>query len=481
MSHKPPPDDKAPRILVIDDDTAMLQSVARVLRTEGFGEPLLCADPKEAEALLKSHPVGAILLDLVMPHIPGEKLLGTIIEAYPAVPVVVVTATNEVETAVRCVRAGAMDYLVKPVNFSRLLATVAQALRQYDVRTENVRLQNLIRKPILRHPECFAAIATQSPAMHALFRHIEAIAPSREPVMIVGETGVGKELVARALHTASGRPGAMLAVNVAGIDDTAFADTLFGHVKGAFTGADRDREGVLERAGDGTIFLDEIGDLGMDMQTKLLRLIQENEFFPLGSDCCRRSRCRVIAATNRDLRVRMRENRFREDLYYRLHGHLIRVPPLRERTGDIPLLVEQFLKEASDTLDKPIPTTPKELAVHLSAYPFPGNIRELRTMVVDAVARHEKGVLSLDVFHEHMDRVPQMRGPDSSSPPSLPSGPSGAAGLPTLEHATRSLIVEAVKRANGNQGAAARILGISRRTVNRYLRTTGGKTEDQCP
>jgi DNA-binding NtrC family response regulator len=288
-------------------------------------------------------------------------------------------------------------------------------------------------------------------------------------VLIVGETGVGKELVARALHAASGRAGEMVAVNVAGIDETAFADTLFGHAKGAFTGADRDREGLIERAGEGTLFLDEIGDLGMDMQTKLLRLIQENEFFPLGSDFCRRSRCRVIAATNRDLRVRMREGRFREDLYYRLHGHLIRVPPLRERAGDIPLLVEHFLEEASASLGKPVPTVPKELVVHLSAYAFPGNVRELRAMVVDAVVRHDKGVLSLNSFHSHMDEA--AREARQAKPAAGPADAAISFGrdLPTLEQATRTLIAEAIKRADGNQGAAARLLDISRRTISRHL------------
>lgn len=478
MANKPASEGGSPRVLVVDDDVAMLQSVARALRTEGFGEALLCGDPREVEGLLETHSVGVVLLDLVMPHIPGEKLLGTIMAAHPSVPVIVVTATNEVDAAVHCVKAGAMDYLVKPVDFSRLLTAVAQALRHHDLRAENVRLQNLIREPRLRRPECFANIVTRSPAMHALFRHVEAIAPSSEPVLIVGETGTGKELVARSLHAASARAGEMLAVNVAGIDDTAFADTLFGHVKGAFTGADRDREGFIERAGDGTLFLDEIGDLGMDMQTKLLRLIQENEYFPLGSDRCRRSGCRIIAATNRDLRIRMREGRFREDLYYRLHGHLIRVPPLRERAGDIPLLVEQFLKKASDTLGKPVPTLPRELAVHLTAYAFPGNVRELRAMVVDAVARHEKGVLSLTTFHEHMDHATHATGEARFLAGSASAGTSFGSELPTLEQATRSLIAEALKRADGNQGAAARLLGISRRTVNRYLGSMGDGTMD---
>jgi DNA-binding NtrC family response regulator len=458
-----------PTILAIDDDPAVLSSLARMLRTEELGRVVTCEDPRRAEAQLADADCAAVLLDLVMPHCSGEDLLQRIVQQRPDVPVIVVTATDEADTAIRCMRAGAFDYLVKPVEFSRLVATVSKALRQHALRAENRRLQNMIREPRLRHPERFADIATRSPLMHAVFRHVEAIAPSPEPVLIVGETGVGKELVARALHRGSGRAGEPVSINVAGIDETAFADTLFGHVRGAFTGADRDREGMIEKAGSGTLFLDEIGDLGPEIQTKLLRLLQEGEFFPLGSDKCRRSHCRIIAATNRDLRVGMREGRFRDDLYYRLHTHLVRVPSLRERIGDIPLLVEQFLAEAAGTLDKPVPTIPRELTVHLSAYAFPGNVRELRAMVLDAVARHERGVLSLASFHAHMDKSEHTE-PEPESAPA--AGIRFGAELPTLQAATRLLVAEALERTEGNQGAAARLLGISRRTVNRYTRET---------
>lgn len=467
-------------ILVVEDDIAMQQSVARVLRTEGLGGALVCGDPREVEGLLTGHDVGAILLDLVMPHIPGERLLTTLATSHPDVPVIVVTATNEIDTAVRCVRAGAFDYLVKPVDFSRLVAVTARALQQHDLRAENRRLQRMIREPELRDAACFAAIVTRSPDMRALFRHIEAIAPSPEPVLITGETGVGKELVAQALHCVSGRTGNLLAVNVAAIDDNAFADTLFGHVKGAFTGADREREGLIAQAGEGTLFLDEIGDVGLDMQAKLLRLIQEKEFLPLGADRYRRSRCRILAATNRDLRARMREGRFREDLFYRLHGHFVRIPPLRERPVDIPLLVERFLAEASGALGKPVPTVPKELVAHLSVYKFPGNVRELRGMVFDAVTRHDKGVLSLGCFHEHMDRAgDSMSGPASATPSA--GALTFGRELPTLEQATHALIAEALKRAAGNQGAAARLLGVSRRTISRRGQDGGDAPDRSNP
>ena len=241
-------------ILIIDDDAALLQSLARVFRTEGFGEPILCADPRDALSRHSRSNVGLVLLDLSMPYVRGDELLGSLIAAKPSVPVVVVTATNDLETAVRCVKAGAFDYLVKPVDVPRLITVAIQAFRQQDLRAENRRLKALIATPVLRDPDCFKAILGQTPVMQALFRQIEAIAPSQEPVLIVGETGTGKELVAQSLHHSSERGGDLVTVNVAGIDDTAFADTLFGHVKGAFTSADRERVGMVERAGRDPFF-----------------------------------------------------------------------------------------------------------------------------------------------------------------------------------------------------------------------------------
>ncbi len=460
-----------PGILVVDDDRGMLQSLGRALKTEWFGEVFLCAHPREVELHLETNRIHAVLLDLMMPDIPGETVLQMISDRYPHIPVIVLTAVDQVDTAVRCIKAGAFDYLVKPVDFTGLMTTLTRALRQGDVYAENLRLQDAVRTPQPKNPEHFAHIVTRSEVMVALFRYIEAIAPSREPVLIVGETGVGKELVARALHLAAKRPGAMVSINIAGIDENAFADTLFGHTKGAFTGADRDREGLIEQAGEGTLLLDEIGDLGPDIQTKLLRLLQEGEYFPLGSDRCHRSHCRILASTNRDLRARMQTGLFRQDLFYRLQGHSIRVPPLREHDTDIPLLAEHFVAEAAHTFGKPKPTVPRELAIHLSAYLFPGNIRELRAMIMDAVAQHDKGILSLAAFHRHMDRHADTAAKPSEALPGFLDGclANRSQSLPTVAKATNLLIDEALKRTSGNQGAAARLLGISRRTVNRVV------------
>lgn len=214
--------------------------------------------------------------------------------------------------------------------------------------------------------------------MRRIFRYMEAVAASDQPVLVTGETGVGKEMVVRALHDASHRKGQFIAVNVAGLDDQAFSDTLFGHTRGAFTGADQAREGLVAKAAGGTLFLDEIGDLQLPSQIKLLRLLQEREYYPLGSDNGKKSDARIVVATNRDLKQMMEGNSFRSDLYYRLKTHRIQVPPLRDRLEDMPLLVNHFLDEAAAAIGKSRPVTPVELNGYLAAYSFPGNIRELK-------------------------------------------------------------------------------------------------------
>ncbi len=460
--------------LLVDDDTAILKSLQRALQDSGLVDTLMCADAREATRQAIDHDVAVILLDLIMPHRSGEQVLAELQAKLPGTPVILVTATDEVATAVRCIKAGAYDYLTKPLDFDRLIATVSRALDYRRLQTENRELRKRTVSPKLKRPELFEKIVTQSPGMLALFAYMEAIAPSAEPVLIMGETGTGKELIAEALHHASGRAGRLVPVNVAGLDETAFTDTLFGHTRGAFTGATLPREGLVAQAAGGSLFLDEIGDLKIDMQTKLLRLIQEREYFPLGSDKPHASLCRVLAATNRNLDKRKRDGQFREDLLFRLNTHLIRVPPLRERLDDLPVLIETFLREAARALSKPKPTPPRELTTYLSSYAFPGNVRELRTMLFDAVAQHEKGVLSLRTFLEHMARADEQATTRSNGT----AGPAESGGLtfgpelPTLKGITSLLLSEALKRTQGNQSAAACLLGISRRTMNRYA-TTG--------
>ncbi|MCF6180375.1 MAG: sigma 54-interacting transcriptional regulator, partial [Geopsychrobacter sp.] len=294
--------------------------------------------------------------------------------------------------------------------------------------------------------------------------YLESIASSRHPLLILGESGVGKELIAQVVHRLAGSSGPLVSVNVAGLDDNIFSDTLFGHKKGAFTGADHERRGMIEKAAGGTLFLDEIGDLSQASQVKLLRLLQEGEFYPLGSDQPRQAEARVICATHRDLDVAASSGTFRRDLYYRLHAHQVKIPPLRQRKEDIPLLLHHFLELAASEAAKPVPTPPPELSALLGSYSFPGNVRELLTMVQDAVSRHRGGVLSMISF---MDRIglgrEQMIIPAVNPFVELSE-------LPTLGDATELLVDAALLRAEGNQSLAARLLGISQPALSKRLK-----------
>lgn len=305
--------------------------------------------------------------------------------------------------------------------------------------------------------------------MHSIFQYAEAISRTPMPVLITGETGVGKELIGKAIHQLSRRTGLFVPIDVAGVDDRLFSDTLFGHRKGAFTGAEQSRKGLIEQAKGGTLFLDEIGDLSMESQIKLLRLLQEGKYYPLGSDTPSLTDARMIVATNREIESLMETGNFRKDLYYRLQTHHIHLPPLRERRDDIPLLVSHFLKKAAKTLDKKTPTPPRELFILLGAYHFPGNIRELEGMVFDAVSRHQKGVLSMESFrdrigHAHTDTAHQTV-EAGQGVKSADSGVIFPHPLPTLKETEQLLITEALERSKGNQTLAAELVGLSRRAL----------------
>ncbi|HYI08730.1 MAG TPA: sigma-54 dependent transcriptional regulator [Thermoanaerobaculia bacterium] len=383
-------------ILIVDDEEVVLNGVRRTLRANGFDEVLMCADSRNVEPLLEGEPVALILLDLMMPHIGGRELLERIASSHPEIPVIVVTAEQDVRIAVECMKAGAYDYLLKPVGADELMAVVRRALEHRELRDENARLRSKLLEQDLEQPRAFAGLITADASMIRVFAYLEVIARGSHPALITGETGTGKELIARALHDLSGRRGPFVAVNVAGLDDTMFSDTLFGHRPGAFTGASGTRRGMIENAGRGTLFLDEIGDLAEASQVKLLRVLQEREYYTLGDDVPKRLEARVIAATHQD------PSRLRRDLYFRLRAYHVRIPPLRERLGDLPLLVNHIAREAAQDLGKPAPVVPERLYRALGRYEFPGNIRELRAMVFDAVARHTTGPLPVDPFIESM-------------------------------------------------------------------------------
>ena len=458
-------------VLVVDDEESALRSTERMLRWSGMNNVLSCSDSRAVMGIIEGEDIGVVLLDLTMPHISGEELLVELKAEFPWVPVIIVTGADEVTTAVQCMQSGAFDYMVKPVERSRLLSGVRRAVELRELERENSQLRKRLFSDALEHPDAFGNIVTRDAAMLSVFRYVETVAPTPRPVLVTGETGVGKELIGRALHTLSGRKGSFVAVNAAGVDDNVFSDTLFGHVRGAFTGAAQRRAGLIEQAAGGTLFLDEIADLPPVSQIKLLRLVQEREYLPLGSDIPKHADARIIAATNRDLDMLQGTGMFRRDLYHRLQTHRIHIPPLRERKGDIPLLVDHFLRQAAESLGKRTPRPPDEIGALLASYHFPGNIRELEAMVFDAVSKHTARMLSLDSFRE---RIGQQRGMI------LPE-PEGAAcaaarpfaqfeSIPTLQEGTRLLIAEAMRRANGNQRAAAALLGISRTALNKRLR-----------
>ncbi len=460
-------------VLLIDDDQIVLEINATALESEGVTNVLTLSDSRKTIQFLADHPVSIIILDLMMPHVSGLELLPVLIRDFPHIPVIVMTSSDDIETAVNCIKAGAVDYLTKPVEIERLLLSVENALRVNELSRENRSLRDYLLNDSLEHPAAFDAIITISKKMRAIFKYVEVIATSDQPILITGETGVGKELIARAIGTLSGRKGAFVTVNAAGLDDNMFSDTLFGHKKGAFTGADQPREGLICTAADGTLFLDEIGDLNETSQIKLLRLIQEQEFYPVGSDVLKKTNARLIVATNHDLTTLISSNKFRKDLYYRLCAHHIQIPPLRERREDIPALLDHFLEKSSKTLNKTKPVLSRDVSALLSTYHFEGNVRELHAIISDAVARYTSGLLTLDCFvglteneisHKNTSLLLSSKEIDNAL--------YGFFGrFPTLKEMEDYLTSSAMNLTGGNQRSAALILGIARQTLSKRLGT----------
>ena len=465
-------------VLMVDDEKHLLIGFDTVLRGSGINNIISCQDSREVMPIIAGRPIEVMLLDLFMPHFTGEDILAAVCLDFPEVPVIVITGVDDVETAVRCIKTGAFDYMVKPVEEARLLTSVKRAIEFRELQRENLALKAHIVSARFDYPEAFSKIVTVNESMHAVLRYAQAIAGSPMPMLITGETGTGKELLAEAIHTLSLRRGDLVKVNIAGIDDLVFADTLFGHTKGAFTGAHQARGGLVERADGGTLFLDEIGDLNFSSQIKLLRLMQNREYYPLGADQPKFSDARIVVATNSDLSELIQSGKLRQDLYYRLQTHHIHIPPLRERLDDIKILMEHFLKEASKTLGKKKPTVPEELHTLLGTYHFPGNLRELQSMVFDAVSRHASRKLSTASFNKYIcEKDPSKITAKITDAKQLQSNKvfdfSEWPKLPFLKEAEENLIAEALKRSKGNQNIAARLLGISRQALNRRLKAKG--------
>lgn len=457
-------------IMLVDDEEQFLMSAGLTLITNGINNIKKISDSRTVMNELDNAVYSMVVLDIDMPNITGLELLPMIVEKYPGLPVVIITAINDVEDAVFCMQNGAFNYLLKPVDETRFVTTIKSGIDLSEVRSENERLKKYLLGDKLQFPEAFQHIVTRSSEMKNVFKYIEAIGTTHLPVLINGETGVGKELIASAIHNVSGRKGKLVTLNVAGVDDTLFSDTLFGHKKGAFSGAEIDRKGMIEQAAGGTLFLDEIGDLSIESQVKLLRLLQEGTYYPLGSDLPKYSDARIVCATHRNLLEMKEKKEFRADLFYRLQSHQIEIPPLRRRKEDIPLLVDFFIKKAVKELNKKAPAVPKQIYTLLSNYNYPGNIRELGGLIYNAVGLHVAGMLSLEtikskIFTEGIEEKEYLKNSDIRANEML----SFPEKLPTLKEMEDMLIEEAMLRTDKNQTQASKLLGISRRALNNRL------------
>jgi DNA-binding NtrC family response regulator len=447
------------RILIVDDDEAALRAARTTLQSRGLDDIETCADGRQVPSLLEQGNVAVVLLDLKMPEIRGEDVLETITQLDPDLPVIVVTGEDEVESAVHCMQLGAVDYLVKPVDADRLAAKVKRASEQGNLRHDNTQLLREFLEGQLENPEAFKEILTTEPKMRKVFRYIESVATSPDAVLIRGESGTGKELLACALHTCSGRSDPFVDVNVAAFDTELLNTELFGHVEGAFTGAHVAKDGYLTTVKNGTLFLDEIGDLSNECQVKLLRVLQDGVFRRVGDTTDLKFNGRIVAATHRKLSV------LRLDFVQRLERHTVEIPPLRERIGDLGVLVEHFLEKAAKRYSKTKPTVPRNLYTYLAQYDWPGNVRELENIVSDAVVQHRGGVMPIALF---TDRTSDPRPPTPGTSNADAEKIVFPRKMPTRREILNAAYAEALRRTGNNKKAAAHMLRINRQTLIRY-------------
>lgn len=457
-----------PCVVLVDDEISELDAYKFLLESMGVSRITSISDSRKVLTTLEGLSSPIVFLDLNMPHISGQNVLRSIKAKFPQVPVIVCTANSDIETAVECLKLGAHDYLVKPINLSTFGSALRTACEINSLRGEVLSLKGISFQKASREGDYFKNIITQSPSMDAIFHYIQAISESRQPVFILGETGVGKELIAHAVHDSCRMAGEFVPIDVSGLDDTLFSDTLFGHEKGAYSGAEGQRSGLVEKAQGGTLFLDEIGDLNQSSQIKLLRLLQEGIYYPLGSDQPRQCKARIIAATNKPIHSLVdNSGSFRQDLYYRLSTHLIKVPPLRDRPEDIPLLATHLIAEAADTLGKKVPEIGTQAMNLLYHYPFYGNVRELKTHIFDVVARCSVDLISYQELAARLDLTIAKQG---SSHGDICDIEKVLGHFPTLEEIVQHTIKSALARSDNNQSQAAVLLGISKQALNKRLK-----------
>jgi len=444
-------------LLIVDDDVGALLSIKATLVGSGMPEPALVSDGRRVIELARKHSFQLVLLDLMMPHVSGMDLLKQLKEELPNVECVIVTAVDEVDSAVQAMRFGAYDYLVKPLNAEKLIIVTQRALERYNLRQGLALFERSQSFSDLKDPSAFQDMVAEDEAMARVFHQVEAGAPTDYNLMITGESGTGKEMLARIVHNLSGRSNSpFVAVNMAAFSKTLFEDEFFGHTKGAYTGAQSERKGFFETARGGTIFLDEITELESGLQGKLLRVIQERELYRLGSTTARDIDVRIIAASNRDIQEEIKTGRFRSDLFYRLNILHMNVPPLRQRKKDILPLALHFLRVHAAKTKKEIDSLEPELIARLLEHPFPGNVRELENMIASAVLLESEKTLRLS---SAADLVMQER-----------SSPGFEENLLTLEEMEKRHISRILDSVGGNRTQAAKILGIGLRTLQRKLK-----------
>ncbi len=445
------------RILLVEDEEKLRRVIE--LQLSGEGHEVTTAGSAE-DALRHTEGIDLVITDLKMPGMDGLSLLEKLKTEDPAMPVIVMTAFGNIETAVEAMRRGALDFLQKPFSLNHLSAVVAKAVEVRSLRVENVRLKQELET---RHT--FGNMIGRGPAMQEVFQLIEKVAPSRATVLLCGESGVGKDMVARAIHFHSPRRAQpFVKINCGALPENLMESELFGFEKGAFTGATIAKPGKFEQADQGTVFLDEIGDVPMAVQVKLLRILQEREFERLGSNRTRQIDVRVVAATNVDLRAALEGGRFREDLFYRLNVMPINIPALRQRREDIPSLAQHFISKFGDGTQHLSPAALDKLLTH----DWPGNVRELENVIERSLLL--AGSEELSAADIRIDMGPKARtNTETAFPP---------AGM-TLDEYEQSILKEALRRAGGNKSQAARLLGITRNALRYRLSQIG--MEDKEP
>jgi DNA-binding NtrC family response regulator len=442
-------------ILVVDDDLVLRQNLKEILEAEGY-EVTTAADGEQALLRLKEETFDLVLSDLAMPGIDGMEVLNYLVREQPRCPCIIITGHGTINNAVAAMRQGAYDYFAKPVDATELRLVVARALEHHRLKWENIQL-----KQRLQQRYGFANMVGSSEAMSRVFELIHKVADTDSTVLILGESGTGKELIAHAIHYNSPRrEGPLIPVNCAAIPETLLESELFGHERGAFTHAVRTRIGRFEQAHGGSVFLDEISEMSPGLQVKILRVLQDHSFERIGGLKTIRVDIRVIAATNRDLEELVRQNKFREDLFYRLNVIPIRVPPLRERDADIILLAQHFLQLFSRTKKKPLKRLSPAALERLSQYPWPGNVRELENLMERLVILTEGETIEIADLPEKFQHLTL---PPPEAAASLP--PRGVHFTEMVQAFERNLILSALRQTNWVKSQAAQLLHLNRTTL----------------